>query len=277
MDDEFQSVRRVKPFLRWAGGKSKFVQHIVSRLPPLEPGGTYYEPFLGAGAVFLAYAPEHACLSDLNPHLVNTFLAVRDHPGRIATKLVALRALDSERAYYKIRDEFNRGGPPCLQAARFIYLNQTSFNGIYRVNKCGQYNVPYGFKGNPKIPTKDALLSAARLLKCATINLADYRRAVATAREGDVVYLDPPYPPLNGTSCFTHYTKERFASEDQVEVAHTAALLRDRGCAVIVTNADTPLIRDLYLRWNTVEISRPRWITSSQHKHRVVELIMTSF
>jgi DNA adenine methylase len=253
------------------------VQQIVSRLPHLTVDATYYEPFLGAGAVFLAYAPRRAVLSDLNPHLVETFSTVRDHPAEVAAKLRALRARDSQDAYYKTRARFNSGGTTCLQTARFIYLNQTSFNGIYRVNRRGQYNVPYGFKDNPRIPDGQELNTAARLLSRASITLADYKQALLSAREGDVVYLDPPYPPLNGTSYFTHYTKERFGTEDQVEVAETAAALRARGCSVVVTNADTPLIRDLYSHWHIVEISRPRWITSSQHKHRVVELIITSF
>jgi DNA adenine methylase len=156
-------------------------------------------------------------------------------------------------------------------------LNQTSFNGIYRVNRQGHYNVPYGFKAAPNIPGKRDLESASVLLKNAVITLADYKQALTSAAPSDVVYLDPPYPALNGTSYFTHYTKERFASEDQIELAHTAKALRERGCTVIVTNADTPLIRRLYAQWNVSEITRPRWVTSSRHKHRVVELIFTSY
>ncbi|MBM4149941.1 MAG: Dam family site-specific DNA-(adenine-N6)-methyltransferase, partial [Lentisphaerae bacterium] len=201
----------------------------------------------------------------------------RNHPAEVLKQLHAFRSRNSEDEYYRIRDRFNMGGTPCVQAARFIYLNQTSFNGIYRVNTRGQYNVPYGFKEQPRIPTKTELESAARLLQNATIALADFKRVLEKAAARDVVYLDPPYPPLNGTSYFTHYTKERFGNEDQVEVAHTANSLRDRGCAVLVTNADTPLIRSLYAGWNIVEITRPRWITSSRHKHRVVELIIASY
>lgn len=274
--DERSVVRRVKPFLRWAGGKSTFVHEIVSRLPPLPPEATYFEPFLGAGAVFLAYAPHRAVLSDLNPDLVDTFRAVRNRPFDVARRLYGLRRRDSENSYYRVRERFNGGGRSCLQAARFIYLNQTSFNGIYRVNESGEYNVPYGFRDNPSIPGKPTLASASSLLKNATIKLADYKDAIASAMTGDVVYLDPPYPPLNGTSYFTHYTKERFGEQDQVEVARTASVLRDRGCDVIVTNADTPFIRGLFEGWSVSRIRRPRWITSSRHKHAVVELIITS-
>jgi len=265
-----------KPFLRWAGGKSKFVHQIVSRLPVLQPNITYFEPFLGAAAVFLAYSPKHAVLSDLNPDLIQTFKAVRDHASSVFTKFRPLCYSDSEDHYYRIRSRFNRGGDDCLQAARFIYLNHTCFNGIYRVNREGHYNVPYGFKELPNFPVKKALESAAKLLRRASILRTDYKTAVATAKKGDVVYLDPPYPPLNGTSYFTHYTKERFGERDQQEVASTANMLRARGCCVVLTNADTPLIRELYSDWDIGEITRPRWITSSRHKHLVVELIITS-
>ena len=275
--DEKEIRNRIKPFLRWAGGKTKFVQEIVSRLPALEPGGTYYEPFLGAGAAFLAYAPERAVLSDLNPDLVRTFLAVRDNASSVAEKLYKFRANDSEEYYYRVRTRFNNGGEDRLQAARFIYLNQTCFNGIYRVNQYGHYNVPYGFKDPPNIPGKRELDAASKLLKKATVLLSDYKQVLKKAKRGDVVYMDPPYPPLNGTSYFTHYTKERFASNDQIEVAKMADALRKRGCYVIVTNADTPLIRNMFSQWTVSEITRPRWITSSRHKHRVIELIFTSF
>lgn len=270
------AIGPIRPFLRWAGGKCRFVQEIVTRLPALADGKTYYEPFLGAGAVFLAYAPKRAILSDLNPDLVRTFTAIRDHAPDVLQKLYTFSQRDGPDFYYRIRTRFNNGGGDYLQAARFIYLNQTSFNGIYRVNQKGQYNVPYGYKESPCIPGKSELTAASERLKAATISLSDYKVAVATAGEGDVVYLDPPYPPLNGTSFFTHYTKERFAAEDQVEVAATANRLRDQGCHVVVTNADTPQIRRLYSDWAVAEISRPRFVTSSNKKHRVTELIFTS-
>lgn len=277
INKELENGGRVRPFLRWAGGKTKFVNEIVSRLPTLPPDATYYEPFLGAGSVFFAYAPHKAVLSDLNPDLVRTFIAVRSQPDSVVKSLYGLHHRDSEESYYRIRERFNKGGTTCLQAARFIYLNQTSFNGIYRVNRQGKYNVPYGFKPKPRIPGKHDLESASLLLKKAEVMLADYKEALVNATAGDVIYLDPPYPPLNGTSYFTHYTKERFANDDQIEVAHIATELREKGCTVVITNADIPLIRGLYKHWNILEITRPRWVTSSQHKHRVVELIITSY
>jgi DNA adenine methylase len=132
---------RTKPFLRWAGGKTRFVQEILSRLPALPPNATYYEPFLGAGAVFPAYAPQSAVLSDLNPDLIHTFTTVRHQPADVVRRLYGLHHRDSEDSYYRIREQFNRGGTACLQAALFIYLNQTSFNGIYRVNVRCSFNI----------------------------------------------------------------------------------------------------------------------------------------
>jgi len=276
-EGELERKGKIKPFLRWIGGKTRFAQDIVSRLPALPQGATYFEPFLGAGAVFLAYEPRRAVLSDLNPDLIATFRAIRNRPFEVAKKLYALRYRDSESSYYRIREYFNSGGLTCLQAARFIYLNHTSFNGIYRVNKQGKYNVPYGFKAEPNIPGKRQLASASKLLKNAIVSLADYKHIIKIAKTGDIVYFDPPYPPLNGTSYFTHYTKERFAIGDQIEVARTADALREIGCSVVVTNADTPSIRDLYSRWNISVIARPSWVTSSCNKHRVFELIITSY
>jgi DNA adenine methylase len=218
----------------------------------------------------------HAILSDLNAELIRTFASVRDQYLAVLRHLRPLQASDSEATYYRVRDEFNRGGSNSLQAARFIYLNKTSFNGIYRVNRQGRYNVPYGFKPNPTIPGKKDLEAASQALQRATLRSADYEEVLRTAKRGDVVYLDPPYPPLNGTSYFTHYTKERFATADQVRVAQVAASLRSRGCVVVVTNADTSAIRALYKTWAFVEITRPRWISSSCHKHRVTELLFMS-
>ena len=275
-DKSLQSEISIKPFLRWAGGKSRFAHEVISRLPALGQNCTYYEPFMGAAAVFLAYMPAKAVLSDLNPNLTAAFNCVRDDAKAVAAKLRALCSSDSESAYYRVRSVFNEGGDDIIQAARFIYLNQTCFNGIFRVNQQGKFNVPYGFKSNPKIPSKDELQVVSERLKTARILMSDYKHAVVNASKGDVIYLDPPYPPLNGTSYFTHYTKERFAEQDQTDVASLANNLKRKGCHVIVTNADTPLIRELYHGWIFSEIERPRWITCSRHKHRVVELVIAS-
>lgn len=267
----------IKPFLRWAGGKSLFVKSILERLPSKERVGKYYEPFLGAGSVFLAYQSKAAKLSDLNKQLIDTFAAIKENPRLVYRYLRELASEDSERNYYKIRDQYNHGSKSMKQAARFIYLNKTCFNGIFRVNTEGKFNVPYGYKKKIMLPSSEHLLSISRLLSNADLGVQNYKDAVSTASEGDLVYLDPPYPPINSSSYFTHYTKERFSQNDQCEVAEVADDLNVRGCFVLVTNADTEEIRRLYDGWYIHRIERTRWITSSKQKHKVGELIISNY
>lgn len=267
----------LKPFLRWAGGKSRFLNSIVNRMPALKGENCYYEPFLGAGSVFLRYRPKNAKLSDLNKDLIGTFLAIKDNYRLVYDHLSKLISLDCKDFYYNVRDEYNCGKQRFVQAARFIYLNQTCFNGIFRVNKLGKFNVPYGFKTNPQFPSKLQLQGISEELSHAKLTAVDFTEATQTATEGDLVYLDPPYPPINGSSYFTHYTKERFTLSDQETVAALASDLNRRGCFVLITNADTEHIRRLYDGWLIEKIERPRWITCAKNKHIVTELIITNF
>lgn len=267
----------LKPFLRWAGGKSKFLDSIVKRMPALDGENCYYEPFLGAGSVFLKYRPKNAKLSDLNKDLIGTYVAIKDNYRLVHNHLSRLIQHDCEDFYYTIREKYNCGKQRFLQAARFIYLNQTCFNGIFRVNKLGKFNVPYGFKKTPHFPSKPQLQKISEALSHCELSAIDFTAATLTAVEGDLVYLDPPYPPINGSSYFTHYTKERFTYSDQEAVASLAADLNSRGCLVLITNADTEQIRSLYNGWVVKEIERPRWITCAKRKHKVTELIITNF
>lgn len=267
----------IKPFLRWAGGKSLFVDTIIEHLPDVSSVSKYYEPFMGAASVFLSYQPKIALLSDLNDQLICTFCAIRKNHTEVFRFLTSLASCDSEEFYYSVREAYNHEGIGYLQAARFIYLNRTCFNGIFRVNKLGKFNVPYGHKKHIIIPSIEHLASVALALKDVTLTTQDFTQSVQGASSGDLVYLDPPYPPINGTSYFTHYTKERFSAEDQEEVASTANSLSARGCYVLVTNADTPVIRELYNGWTIVSILRPRYITSTKRKHKVSELIITNY
>jgi DNA adenine methylase len=272
-----QQVMPAKPFLRWAGGKSKFVEEILSHIPPSLSFQSYYEPFLGAGSVFLALRHKKAYLSDLNEQLIETYKAIRSNPEQVYNYIKELGSKDSEQFYYMVRDQYNNYSFSLKQAARFVYLNKACFNGIFRVNTKGQFNVPYGFKTKLALPSAQELRAVSAQLKSAELTTEDYKDAVGSAKRGDLVYLDPPYPPINGSSFFTHYTKERFAIEEQEEVAYTADRLSRRGCFVIVTNADTTAIRQLYAGWQVQRIQRTRWVTSSQHKHKVYELIISNF
>lgn len=196
-------------FLRWAGGKQRMVSELTLLLKNHLQHSTYFEPFLGAGSVFFSLGPHKAVLSDLNGHLISTFEAIKKNPVAVFRSLRFHAQRDSECYYYRIRRKYNRATRSSYaQAARFIYLNRACFNGIFRVNQEGQFNVPYGWKNRLVIPSSVSLTKFGGLLERAQLRVCSYDETVGLTSPGDVVYLDPPYPPLNGTSFFTHYTKE---------------------------------------------------------------------
>jgi DNA adenine methylase len=254
-------TRRPVPFLKWAGGKSQ----LLSQMDPYFPKkyGKYFEPFLGGGAVFFHLRPAKAILADSNPDLVNAFQIVRDHPETL------MEALDRhaefrlrENHFYAVRARDVSSLSPVERAARTIFLNKTCFNGLYRVNSNGGFNVPWGGYKNPSLYDRENILSAGVLLRAKTILLADYRTVCARAREGDFVYLDPPYHPLSETSGFTSYTKEDFGDRDQKTLAQTFRKLDKRGCLVMLSNSPTPLVRSLYEGFHGEVLKAKRAINS---------------
>jgi len=253
-----KSNESVKPFLRWAGGKTRSTPFLIDLFPSNFPStGLYYEPFLGAGSLFFYTEPQKAVLSDnKNQHLAKT----------------------CEEYYYRMRYEYNHTKPSISKAALFIYLNKTCFNGLWRVNKKGEFNVPYGFKEPPCLPSKEDLRKTSLALSNANLLHKDYREAVKDAKKGDFVYFDPPYPPLNGTSYFTHYTKERFTKEDHEKLALLAEELTKRECRVLISNADIPFIRSLYEGgFNIYGLEVTRWIRADGKRYKVRELAITNY
>ena len=266
-----------RPFLRWAGGKRKLVTLLLEFVPEDVLDRQYREPFVGAGALFFALRPRSATISDANDHLIMCYEYVRDRPDLVHRYLVHHAARTSERYYYAVRSDYTQSGPSAAQAARLIYLNSACFNGIFRVNKRGEFNVPYGRKEPPVLPTRAALRTASCSLRSAAIRVSDYRKALADAESGDFVYLDPPYPPLNGTAYFTHYTPDRFGEGDQRRLAVAFRELHERGCLLMMSNADTELIRKLYDAFTIDELSVTRYVTCKRRKHRVKELVITNY
>ncbi len=259
------------------GGKFHVAEKLVRFIPGDISQHRYFEPFLGAGSLFLALQHPNAYLSDLNGHLIDCYKMIRDDPGAVHKELKVHASNDSEEYYYKIRDLYNRSRRGKARAGRFIYLNRTGFNGVFRVNRQGAYNVPYGNKASPRFPTEKELVDVARSLMSAELSTADYTTALKRAKAGDFVYLDPPYPPLNGTSFFTHYTSDRFGTSDQASVADCVRELDRKGCRVMVSNADTRAIRTLYKGFKITSLSVVRFVSSSAMKHRVGELIITNY
>jgi DNA adenine methylase len=267
----------IEPFLRWAGGKRQIVRALSKYLPSDIAKRTYHEPFAGGGCVFFQLRPRKAWLSDANEHLISCYSYVRDKPKAVARYLEEHRTLTSEKYYYKIRDKYNSGRPSAAQAARFIYLNKTCFNGIFRVNTHGAFNVPYGWKEPPAIPTYEEIQRASDALGAATLSAAPFQKSIARVKADDFVYFDPPYPPLNGTAYFTHYTAERFGTSDQQALAKLVMALHKRGCLFMMSNADTPVIRSLYRSFQITELDVIRYITCKDKKHRVSEVVITNY
>lgn len=233
-----------QPVLKWAGGKRRLVPDILAALP--QRIDTYYEPFLGGGAVFFALAVEgrfrRAVLSDQNPDLVSVYEAIRDDVEGVIDVLSVMR--HSEAEYYRVRS--SRPRTRTRRAARIIYLNKTGYNGLYRVNRSGTFNVPFGRYARPKICDPDNLRAVSRALEGVDVRVVDFEGAVAGARAGDAVYFDPPYVPVSLTSNFTSYHNEPFGSEEHRRLARLFADLAERRIAVVLSNSDTPETRELY-------------------------------
>jgi DNA adenine methylase len=262
------------PFLKWAGGKSRLLPDILETFPRVY--GTYYEPFLGGGAVFLALRPARARLSDTNAGLINCWEVVRDHP-RALMSLLDEHVYESAH-YYRVRALRPESLDPVERAARLIYLNKTCYNGLYRVNSKGEFNVPIGRFGSPPILyDRDTLCAISALLRRVELGCAPFHEAVAPARSGDLVYFDPPYRPLSKTSAFTSYTEERFTDDDQARLARVALRLRRRGCRVIVSNSDTPEVRRLFGGFRMRTVLAARSINSKTTKRgRIPELLISA-
>lgn len=268
------------PIVKWVGGKTKLLPELRARTP--KTYGRYFEPFLGGGALFFSAAPSLATLGDMNVALINMYKAVA---GDVAAVIDALtfhrQAHGRPEYYYEIRDTWNEGlfePHPVEAAAAFIYLNKTCFNGLWRVNKRGQFNVPRGDYKDPKIFDPDALRAASAVLSRATIAVNDYVTTVAGARKGDFVYFDPPYDPISETSNFTSYTKDGFGKKHQEQLAECARDLRQRGVSVMLSNNDTPFIRELYEGFCIDNVKCARAINSKGDKRGAVdEVIITTY
>jgi DNA adenine methylase len=244
--------------------------------------GCYFEPFTGGGALFFRVAPKRAVLNDANPDLVWLYRMIAADPNLVVQHLRSHHRKHSKRHYYAMRARWNRDRDrwsTAKRAAAFVYLNKTCFNGLWRVNQAGEFNVPMGRYKNPAICVPDALADAQFALRNATIRQGDYLHAVADAKRGDFVYFDPPYDPVSATASFTAYATDAFGRDQQRHLAEHAARLVARGCQVMLSNSDTRFIRSLYTGREGFRIDRvmcPRAINSNAAKRAAVaEVIIT--
>lgn len=245
-----------QPFIKWVGGKRQLLPHLLSLIPPGwdRENSRYYEPFVGGGALFFALAPKFATLGDANLRLVRTYRAIRDDVEGV---ILGLSELSYNReAFLEMRDKDPDRMSDMECAAWFIYLIKTCFNGLYRVNSRGQFNASFGRHENPTICDEAALCACSIALDRTSINYADFADTVLLARDGDLVYFDPPYIPASATSSFTSYTADGFGHADQVRLRDLANNLRSLGVFVMLSNSDTPATRDLYAGWNLHEVKR---------------------
>ena len=234
---------RVKPILKWAGGKSQMLDVLLPKVPAHY--GKYIEPFFGGGALFFALRPENAVIADSNPELVNLYTQVRDHVVEVIAILTGYK--NEQEQFLKVRSLDWTKLSPVEAAARTIYLNKTCFNGLYRVNRKGQFNTPFGKYKNPKICDTQALREASKALQNATIVCGDYAAVLAEyAEPDDFVFLDPPYIPVSEYSDFKRYTKEQFEISDHSRLAVEFSRLHSLGCHLMLTNSNHPLVHDLY-------------------------------
>ena len=264
---------KAKPILKWAGGKTQLLGELCAKVPPRY--GKYIEPFFGGGALFFALAPERAVLADSNPELINMYRAVAADAEQVIAHLEQYE--NTSEHFYEVRALDWEQLSPVEAAARTIFLNKTCFNGLYRVNQKGQFNVPFGRYKNPKICDRAAILAATRVLSRAEIICGDYLDVLEThAAAGDLIFLDPPYLPISAYADFKRYTKERFYEEDHVRLAEMVVRLHERGCYVILTNSNHPLVHELYARYPIEIIQTKRHISSNGKSRRGEDVIVTA-
>ncbi|MDQ3295246.1 MAG: DNA adenine methylase [Myxococcota bacterium] len=263
------------PVIKWVGGKTKLLPELLARLP--DRFGRYYEPFAGGAALFFRVAPSRAVLADSNADLINLYSAIAEDHAAVVRRLQHHRTAHSEAHYYEMRERWNQQRPSwnaAERAAAFIYLNKTCFNGLWRVNRSGAFNVPIGRYIDPPICVPEALRAAHEVLARAELRCGDYKTAVSTATRGDFLYFDPPYDPLTPTASFTSYTANVFGPDQQRELAETARTLVSRGCKVMLSNSDTPFIRTLYKGFQIDRVKCSRAINSNAAKRGDVDEVI---
>ena len=257
---------QAKPILKWAGGKTQMLGDLIPKVPTSY--GRYIEPFFGGGAMFFALQPENAVIADSNPELINMYRQVADHVDDVINYLKKYE--NTSEMFYAVRSLEWTSLPKAEAAARTIFLNKTCFNGLYRVNKQGQFNVPFGKYKNPKICDEEGLRAASEVLKKAEILCGDYLLVLEHyAQPGDFVFLDPPYLPISEYSDFKRYTKEH------VELAKMIMTLHERGCHVILTNSNHPLVHELYAPFTIDVIQTKRHISCNGSTRKGEDVIVT--
>ncbi|WP_026176744.1 DNA adenine methylase [Desulfurispora thermophila] len=266
----------VRPPVKWAGGKSQLIPKMQLLFPRRSTYNLYIEPFLGGGAVFFHLQPERAVLIDSNPELMNFYQVVREKLPALLADLT--KHVCEKEYYYYIRDLPVEGLSDVERASRFLFLNKTAYNGLWRVNRQGKFNVPFGRYANPRLYRAEHLQRVSVALQKAELICGDFSLVLDHAAPGAFVYFDPPYHPLSETSRFTSYTAGAFGSADQRRLSEVFRELDGKGCLLMLSNSDTPLIRELYAGYNIYVVQARRNINcQAKGRGAVDELIITNY
>jgi DNA adenine methylase len=271
--------KRLQPFLKWAGGKRQLLDALTANLP--QTFNRYFEPFIGAGALLFKLQPHNAHISDVNEELINCYQVIKDDPEGLLAEIE--KHEHSEAHFYEVRNldrlpDF-KTLPPTVRAARTIFLNKTCFNGLFRVNRKGHFNVPFGRYNNPSILDKGLLEALHTFFNTHEITIAheDFETACSVAEGGDFIYFDPPYDPLSPSSSFTGYNF-KFGRDEQLRLRDVFVSLTRRGCLVMQSNSCTKFIRELYADFRIIEVAAKRAINSVGSKRgEISELIITNY
>jgi len=266
------------PIVKWVGGKRQLMFELLKNRP--KSYNRYFEPFIGGGALFFELQPENAYISDMNDELINLYSVVRDNVYELISDLnkhevskeyfLEIRNLDRTDEYKNLSN--------VQRASRFIYLNRTCFNGLYRVNSQGQFNVPFGNYKNPRIVDENNLLNCSELLKNTEIKCADFSEILTKVKKGDFVYFDPPYVPLNETSSFTSYTKDGFDMDMQFKLREVCDELDSMGVMFMLSNSDTKFVNELYSNYQIKKVFASRAVNANaEGRGKITEVLVRNY
>lgn len=266
------------PIVKWVGGKRQLMFELIKNMP--KSYNRYFEPFIGGGALFFELQPEQAYISDMNEELINLYQVVRDNVDEL---IIDLKKHDISKEYFmEIRNidrtEDYENWSSIQKASRFIYLNRTCFNGMYRVNSKGEFNVPFGHYKNPRIVDENNLTNCSNLLQRTEIRHADFSEILTKVQEGDFVYFDPPYVPLSETSSFTSYTKDGFDIDMQFKLRDVCDELDNKGVKFMLSNSDTKLVNKLYVNHEIKKVFASRQINANADgRGKITEVLVRNY